>query len=653
MAHGALRVAVAGIPNCGKSTLVSALSGLSIRTANYPGTTVSIQEIRIKEGGREIILVDLPGTYGLRSDMADEAVAAREILSGNYDVLLVVGSAMSPEQTMYLLLQVLELGRPTVLVLNMMDVAGRRGVALDAAALEKRLGIRVLPISAATGMGIGELRGLLSDPRAIPRGNEAAVDYGPLEKYIDEAARALRSSRGIAIAALTGALRLPEFEAVEEIARRARSEVGSPGEFIAGKRWRAVRELVAAAFPGARRTPLGRLDSALLNAGFGPIVSLIVRFALAESIFMALGPAVDYISEALGWIPVGAAASRLGNALAESLIVDGIWNGLTTLISFIPYVFGVALLVALIEDSGLIVRLVLPLERWLRALGVPSRGLIYMVAGAGCNIPAIAATGAIPSSRDRTLTALLIPYVPCTPRLLIISLIAAAVMPQLVGIAVALPFAVALIAVAISSRILGSTSRALGKPPPYAYELPPLVLPIHRAFLKKVWHYTYEFIGRAGVLIVAFVTIMWLLSVSGPAGIVGPEALGNPGLLRTTWLGIAGGLFSPLLNPIGIPWEISAALAYGYIFKEVVLGALVVLYGLGEGGLTHVLAGALSLPSALALMVFTTFYSPCVATIVAEARAAGWRLTAVNTVLQFLLATALTYSTYFIAGWFA
>jgi ferrous iron transport protein B len=526
-------------------------------------------------------------------------------------------------------------------------------VALDAAALEKRLGIRVLPISAATGMGIGELRRLLSDPQAIPRGNEAIVDYGPLEKYIDEAARALRSSRGIAIAALTGALRLPEFEAVEEIARRARSEVGSPGEFIAGKRWRAARELVAAAFPGARRTPLGRLDSALLNTKFGPIVSLIVLFALAELIFMALGPAVDYISEALGWIPVGAAASRVGNALAESLIVDGIWNGLATLISFIPYVFGVALLVALIEDSGLIVRLALPLERWLRALGVPSRGLIYMMAGAGCNIPAIAATGAIPSSRDRTLTALLIPYVPCTPRLLIISLIAAAVMPQLVGIAVALPFAFALIAVAISSRILGSMSRALGKPSPYAYELPPLALPIHRAFLKKVWHYTYEFIRRAGVLIVAFVIIMWFLSVSGPAGIVGPEALGNPELLRTTWLGIAGGLFSPLLNPIGIPWEVSAALAYGYIFKEVILGALVVLYGLGEEGLTHVLAGALSLPSALALIVFMTFYSPCIATIAAEARAAGWRLTAVNTALQFLLATALAYSTYFIAGWFA
>ncbi|MFP3293699.1 MAG: nucleoside recognition domain-containing protein, partial [Nitrososphaeria archaeon] len=195
--------------------------------------------------------------------------------------------------------------------------------------------------------------------------------------------------------------------------------------------------------------------------------------------------------------------------------------------------------------------------------------------------------------------------------------------------------------------------RALGKPPPYAYELPPLVLPIHRAFLKKVWHYTYEFIRRAGVLIVAFVIIMWFLSVSGPAGIVGPEALGNPGLLRTTWLGVAGGLFSPLLNPIGIPWEVSAALAYGYIFKEVVLGALAVLYGLGEGGLTHALAGALSLPSALALIVFTTFYSPCVATIAAEARAAGWRLTAVNTALQFLLATALAYSTYFIARWFA
>lgn len=598
-------------------------------------------------------MVDLPGTYGLRSDMADEAVAAREILSGNYDVLLVVGSAMSPEQMMYLLLQVLELGRPTVLVLNMMDLAGRRGVALDAVALEKRLGIRVLPMSAATGMGIGELRRLLSDPQAIPRGNEAIVDYGPLEKYIDEAARALRSSRGIAIAALTGALRLPEFEAVEEIARRARSEVGSPGEFIAGKRWRAARELVAAAFPGARRTPLGKagLRAAECRVRADSIAHRAVRAGRVDIHDPRAGGRLHIRGARLdpggrGRLPAGERAGRVadrgwdlerpGDAdLVHTICVRGGAPGGADR-GLGPHSQARAAAREVAEGPG-----------------GSLEGLIYMMAGAGCNIPAIAATGAIPSSRDRTLTALLIPYVPCTPRLLIISLIAAAVMPQLVGIAVALPFAFALIAVAISSRILGSTSRALGKPSPYAYELPPLVLPIHRAFLKKVWHYTYEFIRWAGVLIVAFVIIMWFLSVSGPAGIVGPEALGNPELLRTTWLGIAGGLFSPLLNPIGIPWEVSAALAYGYIFKEVILGALVVLYGLGEEGLTHVLAGALSLPSALALIVFTTFYSPCIATIATEARAAGWRLTAVNTAPQFLLATALAYSTYFIAGWFA
>jgi ferrous iron transport protein B len=256
----------------------------------------------------------------------------------------------------------------------------------------------------------------------------------------------------------------------------------------------------------------------------------------------------------------------------------------------------------------------------------------------------------MPSTRDRVLTALMIPYIPCTARFVIIALIAAAVIPQLMGLIVIIPYVVAFIGVTIVSSLSRVRIRLIGKPISYVYELPPLIIPLHRAFIKKVWYYTYEFIVRAGLLIFTFIVIVWLLSVSGPRGLIGHAALTNPDLLRDTWLGVVGGVMGPLLAPIGVPWQISASLVYGYVFKEVVLSTLALLYGVGEHGLINAIAASLSVPSALALIVFITFYSPCIATLMMERRIVGIKLTIINTILQFLLALVMAYSTYYLAS---
>jgi len=165
-----------------------------------------------------------------------------------------------------------------------------------------------------------------------------------------------------------------------------------------------------------------------------------------------------------------------------------------------------------------------------------------------------------------------------------------------------------------------------------------------------VWYYTYDFIMRAGLLIFVFIIVMWLLSISGPRGLIGPAALINPDLLRYTWLGVVGGVMGPLLAPIGVPWQISASLVYGYVFKEVVLSTLALLYGVSEHGLTNAIVASLSIPSALALMVFVTFYSPCIATLIMERRIVGLKLTIINTVLQFVLALVMAYFTYYLTS---
>ncbi|MGC9071742.1 MAG: ferrous iron transport protein B [Acidilobus sp.] len=651
-----VKIAVTGIPNSGKSTLVSWLSGAFLKTANYPGTTVSVDEVVFNLKGVKVRMVDLPGAYSLRAGMPDEYVAAKEVLLGDYDGIIVVGSAVSPELTFYLLLQVMELGKPTILVLNMMDLAERRGLEYDLEGLRKALGIPIIPAVATRGKGLAELRDLLAKVSESKPSVTRAVDYGKLEGYVDNIVKSLNVSRGVAIEILSDNPVTRELanESVRSIVNQALQEVPDLTNYVISVRWKAVRSLVNSFVKKGKVVSIGKLDKLLMNPRYGPLFSMLILFSVAEAIFLALEPLVDMLSEALGIIPIiNLVESLINYEILRSFIIDGVWNGLTTLVSFTPYVFGVMFIVAFIEDSGLMVRISFPIERWLRIVGIPSRGLLYLIAGSACNVPAIMATRAVPSTRDRVLTSLMIPYIPCTARFVVISLIAAAVLPSLVGLVIIIPYASALIGIFIVSNITRTRLGLPAKRQPYAYELPPIVLPFHRAFIKKVWHYTYQFLVRAGLFISLFIVLMWFLSISGPSGVVGPAALNSPALIKMTWLGIVGNVMSPLLRPLGIPWEFSASLVYGYIFKEVVLSTLAVLYGVREGrsqgGLLYALKTSLSIPSALSLIVFTTLYSPCIATLVVESRVAGTRLTVINTMLQFTIALALSYATYYTA----
>jgi ferrous iron transport protein B len=651
-----IKIGVVGLPNSGKSTIVSSLSGLFIRTANYPGTTVSINVVNLTIKNLRIQLIDLPGIYSLSSEMPDEEVATKEILRGNYDGFIVVGSTLSLQQTIYLLVQLLELGKPVILVLNMMDLARKQGININVEAMRRRLGIPIIPSVAASGVGMGELRKLITEiAQSSIAVNTKVIDYGPLEKYIDAVSARLNAPRGLAIEVLKGNDLLKEERLkAGDIVSKAIEEIGQIDVFVARKRWDFVSSITKDVVARGVQVNLSKLDYILLNPKVGILASLALLFTLAEVIFLVLNPLVNYISELLSMIPIGELMVNVGNPLIRSFIMDAVWNSTSIVLSFIPYVFGVALIIAFIEDSGLIIRLTFPLEKWLRRIGLPSRGLIYLIAGVGCNVPATSSTVAIPSSTDRLITALMIPYIPCMARLLVISLIAAAILPsQLTGVVMILPFVTSLIGVMVMSRLLlpllthirvKLTARV-----PYAYELPQLIIPINRFFVKKVWHYTYEFLVRAGILIVAFSALMWILSISGPSGLIGPEALTNQTLIRSTWLSLIGDLISPVFKPLNIPWQLSASLMYGYVFKEVILSSMAVLYGTSEEGVINVLHSALQLPSALALITFITFYSPCIATLVTEARIVGVRLTLINAIAQLLLALALSYIVYAIA----
>lgn len=384
MRNDVIKVLIAGVPNCGKSTIFSELSGVTINTANYPGTTVSINKVEYSIDGIKVSIIDLPGTYSLRAGMVDEAVAAREILrGGDYDGIVVVGSALDPEQTLYLLIQVMELGKPVILVLNMMDLASRSGFRYDIEGLSKALGIPVLPTIAVRGSGLDVLKNMIIKIRDVGQGNVRVVNYDKLEKYIEDLANALGVSRGFAIETLSDNPVTRELmgnllnnDYVRQIIENARKEVGDVSSYVAAMRWNAVRSLINKFVSKGRKPLISKYDELFLNPKYGPIISILLLFALAETIFLALEPLVDLLSMFLDSLPIDSiVASYVTNELIKSLIVDGIWSGIATLIDFIPYVFGVALLIAFIEDSGLIVRISFPIERWLRRIGIPSRGL--------------------------------------------------------------------------------------------------------------------------------------------------------------------------------------------------------------------------------------------------------------------------------------
>lgn len=579
-------VAIVGRPNVGKSTLFNRLTGSRQRVMNAPGTTV---ELRV--GTWLGPLIDLPGTYSLVSRSPDEHVVTDTLAAQPDAVAVVVLDATALSRSLYLLAQV-GAHRPVVAAVTLLDVAADRGSAVDTDRLAELLGVPVVALDPRRGDADGALA------RAIP------------------AARRLATAPSGAAASATGApagesLLSTELEDMEQLfawVDGVAHQLGTPAP--------------------ARRTRTDAVDDVLLNPWFGAPVFLAALWLLFELTTSAAAPLMGLVTRGVTAV-ADAARGALPDGWVEGLLVDGVLVGVGTVLTFLPLLAVVYLALALLEDSGYLARAGFLADRWMRTLGLDGRAMLPLVIGFGCNVPGVAATQTLPNARQRLLTGLLVPWTTCAARLPVYVLLAAVFFPEHAGTAIFGMYLLSLGLVIAGGLIARQTAFRGLRREPLLLVLPAYQRPRLRPIVSSVWVRVRSFALKAGSIIVATLTVMWVLM----AVHVDDAAPGVEGSLY----GAAAQAAAPVFAPAGLDdWHITAALASGFVAKEVVVGSLAQSYAagddgeaLGEGIRETLRASSDGAPAAaaLALMVFVLGYTPCLATVSEQWRRFGARWT--------------------------
>ena len=612
-----LTVALVGNPNTGKSTLFTALAGIPTRIGNYPGVTVEEKVGRFVHQGREVDLVDLPGTYSLRPQSPDERVVD-DVLAGRIpgvpplDCVIIVVDATNLARNLFLASQTLEIGLPTVVALTLGDFAADRGISVDTEALSRQLGCPVIPVVAPRGTGIELLR-----DRVLGAAGGSPARPPDLAHHL----AAIDASRPAV--------------ARDAIARYA---------WIDG----VVADVLRRSPP--QRRPLAHtIDSVLTHRLWGTLVFALVMLGLFTSIFRLAAPAMDLISASMDAIAAWFEATLPEGAL-RSLFVDGVLAGVGGVVVFLPQIALLFLFIALLEGCGYLSRAAFLMDRLLVGAGLSGKSFIPLLSSFACAIPGIMAARTIENRRDRLLTILVAPLMSCSARLPVYLLLCGAFVPdvavgfswlRLPAVVLAAMYALGVIVAAAVAWVLSRTVFR-GPPQPFVMELPGWRWPQPAVVLERVREASWSFLKNAGTLILAMSVVIWALG-NYPVPVQPPnQTLTDAELqgeaLRQSFLGRAGRVIEPLVKPLGWDWRLGCAAIASFPAREVVLGTLGVIYNLGnvdpgeeEGAsmLVRRLKAAtwdgtdrkvFTLPVALSLMVFFALCAQCASTLVVIGR---------------------------------
>ena len=599
MAAHTLSIALAGNPNVGKSTLFNALTGARQHTGNWPGKTVEKKEGRALIDGREVVVVDLPGTYSLAACSVEEVIARDFIVQEQPDVVVIVMDAANLERNLYLALQILELGAPVILALNMADTARARGLNIDTAALSALLGgIPVIETVGSRNVGIDALKRAIA--RCAGSGARApfTLNYGPrVEAEIaaladllaaDPALSAGHNPRWLALKLLEGDASLPASQGLRAAAQAAADRLSAalgddPELLIADARYAFIGQTMGRAVSqaGAAESASERADRVITHRIWGLPIFLGLMWLVFQFTANVSAPLLDWVDSVVTgpvarWTMALLGALGLGGTWVESLAVDGVIAGVGGVLVFVPVLMTLYLAIAVLEDSGYMARAAFVMDRVMRALGLHGKSFLPLLVGFGCNVPAVYATRTLENERDRKLTGFLATFMSCGARLPVYVVFGAAFFGAQAG---QLAFSLYLVGIAVALLTGLAFSRLVYRnqpPQPFVLELPPYRWPRPRGVARQVWARTRSFIHHAGTIILACTVVIWLL-LALPANL-DPRAF-NAVEPEDSVFGTASQLIAPALAPAGFgDWRAAGSLISGVIAKEVVIGTMNQVY---------------------------------------------------------------------------
>jgi ferrous iron transport protein B len=611
-------VSLIGVPNCGKTALFNRLTGSRQKVANYPGVTVERKEGRLigPRSGRIFRVSDLPGAYSLEPTTLDEAIA-RDVVLGRHaaqappDLLVCVVDATNLRLNLRLVLELKRLGRPLIVALNMTDVAEQRGYQLDARALERALGVPVIPTVAVRSGGEREL--VLA-----------------IERFDFSAAAALAAPRLEAPATSAA-----DIEATQREVRRVLQEIG----------YRVP----------ARLALLSKLDAVVLHPVAGPLLLGLVLFLMFQAVFSwARGPQ-NVINSGVqmlgGWL-----GQVLPPGPLRGLLLDGVIAGVGSVLVFLPQILILFLFILALEDSGYLPRAAFMLDRLMGRVGLSGRAFIPLLSSFACAIPGIMAARTIPSARDRLATIMIAPLMTCSARLPVYALLIAAFIPQralgIFNLRGLVLFALYLAGVASALGVAFVLKRTMmrGEDRPLLLELPEYRMPHLSNLLLGLWERTRIFLSRVGTIILALMVVLWFLASfpTPPAGATGPA-------IQYSIAGYLGRGLEWLFAPLGFNWQISIALVPGLAAREVAVSALGTVYAMSgshdiAGALTPVIARSWSVATGLSLLAWYVFAPQCLSTLaVVKRETNSWRYPVYMAAYLFALAYLGAFATYRVA----
>ena len=638
--------ALAGNQNCGKTTLFNQLTGSNQHVGNFPGVTVDQKSGEIR-GQKDCTVVDLPGIYSIRPYTPEEIVTRDFILNQHPDGLITIVDATNIERNLYLTLQLMEMRIPMVLALNMMDEVTANGGTIDIQGMSRALGIPVVPISAVKNEGVDELvkiAVLTAKNRVYP----AVYDFcspGPVHRcihavvhQIEDHAEAARLPVRFAATKLIEEdedirtrleLDQNELELLEHSVQEMESECGMDrNAALADMRYNFIENVCEKTVVKCRESKERARSEAIDRVVTNKYLALPLFFGIMLSIFYLtfnvigaflsdlLAAGIDSLTAA---VDAGLTAYGL-NPVVHSLVIDGVFAGVGSVLSFLPIIVVLFFFLSILEDTGYMARVAFVMDQLLRKIGLSGRSIVPMLIGFGCSVPAIMSTRTLASERDRRMTILLTPFMSCSAKIPIYGVFTAAFFPRYAALVmIALYFTGILVGI-IAAKLLGATAFR-GNPVPFVMELPNYRFPSAKSVWQLCWDKAKDFLTRAFTIIFVATIIVWFLQTFDTRLNLVTDSANS--LLATV-----GTVLAPLFAPLGFgDWRVSTALITGFIAKESVISTLGILTGAGTDVTVEALGSLFTTVTAASFLVFTLLYTPCVAAISAVKRelGSGWK----------------------------